>query len=185
MRFRLREWARSTLSTNVGEPVSIGYPREPAPGDGAEIDFSSKPARRENKREGRSMHAIHIEHVAVFVRDLEGMRQFYVAMLGARSGARYENPRTGFRSYFISFTEGSRLELMSRPTQATGSESAPALFGYAHIALRLGTRAAVDETVARLEAQGVVVSGRPRQTGDGYYEAVVEDPEGNKIELVE
>lgn len=129
---------------------------------------------------------MHVEHVALWARDLEGLRDFYVRALGGRSGPLYENPRTGFRSYFISFGEGARLELMSRPGAGTrgGSPEAP-VFGLAHVAMRLGSREAVDATVARLSGQGVAVLGAPRVTGDGYYEAVIGDPEGNRIELVE
>lgn len=107
-------------------------------------------------------------------------------LLDGRSGALYENARTGFRSYFVSFDEGARLELMSRP--AHEPEHRPLedhSLGYAHVALRLGSREAVDGAVARLEAQGVAILGRPRVTGDGCYEAVIADPEGNRIELVE
>jgi lactoylglutathione lyase len=127
---------------------------------------------------------VRIEHVALWVRDLERMREFYVASLGGDSGALYENPRTGFRSYFISFGGGARLELMGRraePETAPGSRDT----GYAHVAFSLGSRAAVDAAVARLEAQGVAIVGRARVTGDGYYEAVIADPEGNRVELME
>ena len=129
------------------------------------------------------MDAIRIEHVAIWVRDLERMCHFYVAMLGAKPGTPYQNPRTGFRSTFVSFGGGARVELMSQSGQAEG-KSQPSCFGYAHLALSLGTRAAVDGTVARLESQGVMVLSRPRVTGDGYYEAALADPEGNRIELL-
>jgi lactoylglutathione lyase len=129
------------------------------------------------------MDAIQIEHVAIWVRDLDRMCQFYVALLGAKSGTPYQNPCTGFRSIFVSFDDGARVELMCQSGQIQG-QSEPSCFGYAHLALSLGTRAAVDATVARLESQGVVVLSRPRVTGDGYYEAALADPEGNRIELV-
>jgi lactoylglutathione lyase len=126
-----------------------------------------------------------LEHVAIWVRDLEWLRDFYVLVLGGESGSLYENPRTGFRSYFISFGEGARLELMSRPAdQAEHRSQDDHSLGYAHVAFRLGTREAVDVMVARLEAQGRGILERPRVTGDGYYEAIIADPEGNTIELV-
>ena len=131
------------------------------------------------------MSTIRIEHVAIWTRNIERMREFYVAMLNGRSGPLYQNPRTGFRSYFVSFGEGARLELMSRPATRTPGDPGAELPGYAHVAFRVGGREAVDLLVARLEAQGAAVVGRPRRTGDGYYEAVIEDPEGNRIELVE
>jgi lactoylglutathione lyase len=127
---------------------------------------------------------LRVEHVGLWVRNLELMRDFYVAELGGRAGPLYENARTGFRSYFLAFGDGARLELMSRPLDQAAEKPDPETFGYAHVAFRLDSRGAVDAAVDRLEAVGVVVLGRPRLTGDGYYEAVVRDPEGNRIELV-
>ena len=126
----------------------------------------------------------HLHHVALWVRDLERMREFYESVLGGSSGSLYENPRTGFRSYFISFGEGCQVELMFEDVGGGDSASATRL-GYAHIALSLGSPGAVKEAVERLRSRGVRVVGEPRTTGDGYYEAIIEDPEGNNIELVE
>jgi lactoylglutathione lyase len=122
-----------------------------------------------------------IEHVAIWVHDLESMRAFYTEALGGVSGDLYENLTTGFRSYFVSFGEGARLELMHRP----GLSPSPSdvTVGYAHIALSLGSRDAVDTAVAALRQRGVTIDSEPRVTGDGYYEAVILDPERNRIEL--
>lgn len=125
------------------------------------------------------MHA-HIEHVAIWVRDLEAMRAFYTEVLGGVAGALYYNPATGFKSYFVTLGDGARLELMFRP----GLHQPPdASSGYAHIALALGSRAAVDGAVAVLRQGGVQIESEPRLTGDGYYEAVILDPERNRVEL--
>lgn len=122
-----------------------------------------------------------IEHVGVWVRDVEAMREFDERRLGGRGGPRYHNPATGLTSCFVSFDAGGRIELMHRPD--VPSRPAGAATGYAHVALSLGGRAAVDTAVARLQAGGVTVESGPRTTGDGYYEAVILDPEGNRIEL--
>jgi lactoylglutathione lyase len=114
--------------------------------------------------------------------DLERMREFYVTSFGGRSGAQYHNPRTGLRSYFIAFGEGCRIELMEGPGVAFRPEGS--ITGYAHLALSLGSREAVDEAVLALGKRGVRITSGPRTTGDGYYEAVILDPEGNPIELV-
>lgn len=125
------------------------------------------------------MHA-RIEHVALWVRNLEIMRAFYTDVMGGSTSQLYENPATEFKSYFVSFGEGPRLELMHKP----GLEPAAiASTGYAHFALSLGSRAAVDSAVANLRQRGVRVESEPRVTGDGYYEAVVLDPEQNHVEL--
>lgn len=122
-----------------------------------------------------------IEHVALWVEDLELMRAFYTERLGGSSGELYENPSAGFRSYFVSFGDGARLELMSMPDLSPGSAKRTA--GFAHIALTLSAAQAVDAAVADLRGAGVPIASEPRTTGDGYYEAVILDPEGNHIEL--
>jgi lactoylglutathione lyase len=124
-----------------------------------------------------------VEHVALWVSDLERMRAFYVERLGGSSGARYENPRTGLRSYFVSFGAGCRIELMQRADVPEG-DKAPAT-GYAHIALGVDGREEVDRLVAAFREQGVTLESGPRTTGDGYYEAVILDPEGNRIEITD
>ena len=134
-----------------------------------------------------------IAHVALWTRDverLERLREFYERHLGARAGAPYHSARRpGFVSYFLSFGDGAQLELMALPSDvtadlsretSTASEPRP---GYAHIALSLGSAEAVDALTARLAAAGVPVHSAPRWTGDGYYESVVADPDGNVVEL--
>ncbi|MDR0297178.1 MAG: VOC family protein [Streptococcaceae bacterium] len=115
-----------------------------------------------------------IEHIGLMCRDLERMRAFYERWFGATAGAKYENQKTTFQSYFLTFESGSRLEIGTRSDLADVKSE----LGYAHLALSLGSKAEVDRLAAALGA----VSG-PRTTGDGYYEAVVLDPEGNQIEL--
>ncbi|MGI1806847.1 VOC family protein [Exiguobacterium sp. TDN 0502] len=122
-----------------------------------------------------------IEHIALWVEDLEGMRQFYVTHFKATAGERYHNPAKGFTSYFLTFSSGPRLELMKR-TDIT--EKASNTLGYAHFAFSLGSKQAVDDwTVRRLRKAGVIHLDGPRTTGDGYYESTIADPEGNVIEL--
>ena len=123
-----------------------------------------------------------IEHIAVYVRDLEVARAFFEKYFRAESGAMYHNPLTGFRSYFLSFEGGARLELMSRP-EVTDGRADPFGCGYAHIAISLGSTEAVNELTDRLRADGYKIISEPRTTGDGYYESSVADSEGNIIEL--
>jgi lactoylglutathione lyase len=124
-----------------------------------------------------------LEHVAIWTRDLERLRAFYVDHLGARAGGRYENARS-FSSYFLVFDGGARLELMSLPElgEAPADRAAPRP-GIAHLAFEVGDEAAVDALTERLRAAGCRVVGLPRRTGDGYYESVALDPDGNVVEL--
>ena len=123
-----------------------------------------------------------IEHVAMYVNDLEAARDFFVIYLDGKSNDGYYNPRTGFRSYFISFDDGSRLELMNKP-EMVDQEKNPNRTGYAHVTFSVGSKEKVDELTIRLEAAGYEVASGPRTTGDGYYESCIVAVEGNQIEL--
>lgn len=123
-----------------------------------------------------------IEHVAMYVNDLEKARDFFIKYLGGVSNDGYHNTKTGFKSYFISFDDGSRLELMNKPGM-TDDEKMLARTGYIHIAFSLGSKEAVDELTERLKSNGYEVVSGPRTTGDGYYESCIIGIEGNQIEL--
>lgn len=121
-----------------------------------------------------------IEHTAMYVRDLEAAREFFIKYFSAEAGCEYHNERTGFRSYFLSFESGGRLELMSKPgMKPSDGES----LGYVHLAFSVGSRERVDELTERLRADGYRVVSGPRTTGDGYYESAVEAVEGNLVEI--
>ena len=124
-----------------------------------------------------------IEHVAIWTDDLERLRAFYERYFGAVAGERYENESTGFRSYFLDLGGGARLELMQTPAVAERPVGDRQGLGYAHIALALGSERAVDEMTDLLRSDGYAVLDGPRRTGDGYYESVVADPDGNRLEL--
>lgn len=123
-----------------------------------------------------------IEHIALYVNDLEGAKDFFVKYFDAASNESYHNPKTDFRSYFLSFSDGSRLELMTKP-DLTDSGDLLSRFGYAHIAFSTGSKEAVDTLTAKLNAEGYPVLSGPRTTGDGYYESCVLGFEGNVIEI--
>jgi lactoylglutathione lyase len=125
-----------------------------------------------------------IEHVAMYVNDLEAGRDFFVKYLGGSSNEGYYNAKTGFRSYFISFEDGARLEIMNKPGLADPKKELNRT-GYAHIAFALGSKEAVDALTARLKSDGYEVVSGPRTTGDGYYESCIIAIEGNQIELTE
>ena len=54
-----------------------------------------------------------------------------------------------------------------------------------HIAISAGSRENVDKLTEEIRSRGFRVHGEPRTTGDGYYESVVLDPEGNLVEITE
>lgn len=122
-------------------------------------------------------------HIALYVQNLEGMKDFYMQHFGATTSAQYHNPKTGLQTYFLSFSGGARLELMTRPGLNPHLQAAPTL-GYNHIAFTLGSRERVDTLAQELAQAGCPILSGPRVTGDGYYEVSLTDPEGNLIELV-
>lgn len=127
---------------------------------------------------------IKIEHLAIWVKDLEKMKAFYEHYFQAKAGKSYHNPSKNFRSYFLSFSEGCRLELMQTP-EILGKENDPRIqhLGMIHFAIAVGSKENVDELTEQLRKDGYQVLGEPRTTGDGYYESVVLDPEQNRIEI--
>ena len=149
-----------------------------------------------------------IDHAALFCRNLEQMRQFFIDYFDARSNEQYHNPRTGLRTYILTFTEGStRLELMQRTEQREPSSSlewpsrdgrrqsqrpdvqdadpSQPTIGYVHLSFAVGSRKGVDLLTRRLAADGYTITSGPRTTGDGYYESSILGPEGIQIEITE
>lgn len=125
-----------------------------------------------------------IEHIGMWCVDLEKIASFYETYFNAVRSARYENPVKGFSSYFLRFTNGTRLEIMHTSGVCTKENENPlCLTGFAHIAFSVGSEESVDVLTSRLEEDGYTIAGRPRRTGDGYYESVVLDPEGNSLEI--
>jgi len=153
-----------------------------------------------------------IAHVAIWARDLEALKDFYVRWFGATSNQRYENKIRGFRSYFLGFggagagagpgaaeAEGraespapsrsapARLELMEMPgivgAGPEGQCGEVQHFGLAHIAIKVASREEVVRLTEELRRAGIRVVSEPRQTGDGYFESCILDPEGNRVEI--
>ncbi|MDX1435606.1 MAG: VOC family protein [Anaerolineales bacterium] len=126
-----------------------------------------------------------IEHIALWVRDIEASRDFYVKYFGGAAGAGYTNPETDFQSFFVVFGEGARLEIMQRPdtAQAKGAASGQETTGYSHIAFSVGSKEVVNRLTHWLIKDGYYLLGGPRTTGDGYYESLILDPDGNRVEI--
>ncbi|MCE4049238.1 VOC family protein [Bacillus sp. Au-Bac7] len=122
-----------------------------------------------------------IEHVAIWVNDLEATKAFYEKYFNGKSSSKYHNKVKEFESYFLSFDSGARLEIMRKA--GIDKKSNEEILGWAHIAISLGSREAVDDMTARLKNDGYRHVNGPRVTGDGYYESVIEDSEGNLLEL--
>ncbi len=123
-----------------------------------------------------------IEHVALYVNDLQKTKAFYEKYFNAKSNELYHNKTTGFKSHFLTFGDGARLEIMTAPELV---EKNPALkrTGFIHLAFTVGSEERVDALTKQLQDDGFVVTSGPRTTGDGYYESCVLDPEGNLVEI--
>ena len=122
-----------------------------------------------------------IEHIAIWVKDLEKMRCFYELYFDGKANMKYKNTKKEFESYFIAFEDGARLELMHSP--ALAEKNNKNTHGLAHFAMNVGSKSIVDTLTKQLRQDGYAITGEPRTTGDGYYESVVLDPEGNTIEI--
>jgi lactoylglutathione lyase len=125
-----------------------------------------------------------INHVAIWTKNIETMRDFYTTYFSFTSNNKYTNAAKGFSSYFLSGIAGARLELMHRKDmKAVKAAHRAEGVGFAHLAFSVGSRESVEALTARLKADGYQVVDGPRLTGDGYYESVVLDPESNRIEI--
>ncbi|MBO4952434.1 MAG: VOC family protein [Lachnospiraceae bacterium] len=123
-----------------------------------------------------------IEHIAMYVQDLEKTRDFFVKYFAAKSNAMYHNPNTDFKSYFLSFDDGARLEIMQKPGVEAQTENQMRT-GFIHMAISVGSEEQVDKLTETLKQDGYTVTSGPRTTGDGYYESCVVAVEGNLIEI--
>lgn len=123
-----------------------------------------------------------IEHIAMYVNDLEATRDFFIKYFHATPNAGYHNETTGFQSYFLNFDDGARLEIMKKPVMQDDAKDLTRT-GYIHIAFSLGSKEAVDALTERMKQDGYEVVSGPRTTGDGYYESCIVGIEGNQIEI--
>lgn len=124
-----------------------------------------------------------IHHIALYVQDLEGIRRFFMEYFEASSNESYHNPKTGLRSYFLSFSDGAQLEIMTRP-DLIDQEKQIMRTGYIHLAFRVGSKEKIDALTERLARDGYTVVSGPRTTGDGYYESCILGPENNQVEII-
>ncbi|MCD6596333.1 MAG: VOC family protein [Bacteroidales bacterium] len=127
-----------------------------------------------------------IEHLAIWVKDLERMKLFYETYFHGKSGELYVNHKKNFRSYFVSFDEGCRLELMNNPAIPVSlNDISKQHKGIIHFAISVGSKEKVDSLTDKLRKDGYKIAGEPRTTGDGCYESLILDPENNRIEITE
>ena len=126
-----------------------------------------------------------IEHIAIWTKNLENMREFYLQFFDLNSNEIYHNSKKNFSSYFLSFPTGARIELMYKPEISEIIKTAELNLGLTHFAISVGSKEKVDELTNLIRQNGYRIVGEPRTTGDGYYESVISDPEGNIIEITE
>jgi len=125
-----------------------------------------------------------IEHVAIWTQDLKSLKEFYCTWFQAEAGPKYANEVKGFESYFLTFPSGARMELMRTGLEVDQTPGpTKSSVGYAHIAFSTGSEIKVDSLTEQLREAGYTVLDEPRRTGDGYYESVVLDPDGNRVEI--
>ncbi len=126
-----------------------------------------------------------IEHIAFWVNDLEIIKNFYKQYFNMNCGEKYENKSKEFSSYFLSFGSGARIEIMHRPDITDQIGRKGVTNGLTHLAISVGNKEKVDELTELIRSDGFEIIGEPRTTGDGYYESIISDPEGNHIEITE
>jgi len=124
----------------------------------------------------------HLNHIGLYVKDLEEAKRFFEKYFEAKAGEKYHNPRKSFSSYLLSFGDEAAVEIMSKPSLNSMTDRINN-YGYAHISISVGSKEKVDELSKRLIDDGYSHLDGPRTTGDGYYESAILDAEGNVIEI--
>jgi lactoylglutathione lyase len=127
---------------------------------------------------------MYINHIALYVNDLEKMKAFYERYFNAKTNKIYHNPKTGLKTYFLEFNGTCRMEIMTKENLSNVKKELNNV-GYIHVAFSVGSKNKVDELTKLLENDGYRIISKPRTTGDGYYESCIIDPEDNQIEIVE
>jgi len=126
-----------------------------------------------------------IDHIAIWTKNLEGLRSFYMKYFQATSNKKYFNPTKHFSSYFLSFEKGCTLEIMQMPgIPESKNDPVQQYLGLIHLAINVGSKSTVNELTELLRKDGYPIVGEPRSTGDGCYESVILDPDGNRVEIV-
>ena len=131
---------------------------------------------------------MYIDHIAMYTYQLEVIREFYMGYFGAESSPKYQNPENGFESYFLTFPDehcGCRLEIMHKVSiPMTNNNPLTQATGFTHLAFKVGSKETVRQMTTEFRKKGVWIVGEPRETGDGCYESIVLDPDGNRIEIM-
>jgi lactoylglutathione lyase len=126
-----------------------------------------------------------LEHVAIWTKNLEQLKNYYCKYFDAACNDKYTNPTNNFESYFLSFKSGARLELMSRPDIPPNRNDTITKqhIGIIHLAFGVSTTEEVAEKAKQLQHDGYRILRGPRKTGDGYYEFETLDPDYNRVEV--
>lgn len=136
--------------------------------------------------EALSRKKMKIEHIAIWAKNIEELKEFYVRYFGAKASKQYKNTTKGFKSYFLSFDSGARLEIMQMEAIPDNQNDPVGQHtGLIHFAMSVGSKQVVDKLTSELIADGYRLLDGPRTTGDGYYESVILDPEDNRVEITE
>ena len=147
-------------------------------------DLKLVPVTKIETIEGWAVGKMKIDHVAIWARDIEKLKNFYVKYFGARPNEKYTHGKKNYSSYFLHFDTGARLEIMQmQSVPETANDPYRQFTGYIHLAISVGSVAKVDQLSLKLSREGYQVLDGPRKTGDGYYECVVLDPENNRVEI--
>lgn len=125
-----------------------------------------------------------IDHIAIWTKNLEVLKDFYVKFFNGTANEKYINPKTRFESYFVSFDSGARIEIMSRPDIPDNENDALKQYmGIIHFAFEVSSKEEVDQKAGELKNAGFEILRGPRTTGDGFYEFETLDPDKNRLEV--
>lgn len=126
-----------------------------------------------------------LDHIAIWTKDLERLKNYYITFFGAKANNIYINPKSGLQTYFLTFGSGARIEIMYRPDIPENANDTieKQHLGWIHIAFEVESMQEVDNKAKELSTAGYRILRGPRRTGDNYYEFETLDPDNNRLEI--
>ena len=105
-----------------------------------------------------------ISNVGIFVKDLEGAKNFFINYFGAEVHAVYNEEENRYYSYIMKMGEGAKLELMTKP-EIVDEKKDPNRTGFVHICVKVDSREKLDEIIAKIKADGYHIFYEPATNG--------------------
>ncbi len=113
-----------------------------------------------------------LKNVGIFVKDLEGAKDFFEKYFGAKVLKTVDNLEKEYYSYILNFDGQAWVELMKKP-ETVVLPTDPNRLGLAHICFMIDTREKLNEIIKGFKKSGYTIQYKPeKEDGPGEVRAV-------------